>query len=212
MSETVKPLVALDVDGVLAAFIPRLFNIYNEKHGTSYSDEDVTCFEFYDCFPKHVAKELYELFNVPGFFADLDVIDGAKDMVEGLLTLGCEIELCTTPSSHPHPVTKQKVINADSVKDKVIWINKHFPKLGNNITLTRRKQMIQANYLIDDGYHNVEAWGESHADSGGIGLLIDQPWNRDSVLTDLSHSARLSLSEVPTFIEQRLNMSVRSTQ
>jgi 5'(3')-deoxyribonucleotidase len=204
---TKKPVVLLDMDGVIADFIAKLLRVYNERWGATFTSADVTHYEFYECFPKEVAKRLYDIFNEPGFFRDLPLVDGAKEMVEKMLTFGCEVELCTSPSSAPLVKTGHYALNANCAKDKVEWVHEHFPELGNNITMTRRKQLLQADFLVDDSHGNIEKWVAAHQGNGSVGILVAQPWNEQLSLSYPLSTRRVQLRDVPAAIEVQTNLA-----
>jgi len=59
-----------------------------------------------------------------------------------------------------------------TVPAKMEWLFMHYPYLSwDNVILTRKKQLIKADVLIDDGIHNLE---------GGkfFKILMDSPNNR----------------------------------
>jgi 5'(3')-deoxyribonucleotidase len=89
-------------------------------------------------------------------FADLDPMEGAKEGIAKIMDLGFEVFICTKiPSGNPLAAT-----------EKVEWINKHFPHLGDRIIITPDKGCVGrgCDVLVDDH----PEWANAHNFPGAI--------------------------------------------
>lgn len=117
-----KEIVFVDMDGVVADF-DKTATIWAERMG-------ITPQEFKD--NKH--------YRQPKFYAELELIPGAK---EGVMSLSefYDIRFLSAPSWG----------NPDSFTEKRIWIEKHFGEFAHKkMDLTFRKDLAMGHYLIDD--------------------------------------------------------------
>jgi 5'(3')-deoxyribonucleotidase len=101
----------------------------------------------------HAHHEMHEI----GFFEGLPPIEGAFSAVREILYMYPRQVFILT---QPVPNTFY------SYSEKVVWINKWFPELKDNIILTQNKELVSAKdrVLIDD---NEERWGIKWEDAGG---------------------------------------------
>jgi 5'-nucleotidase len=82
-----------------------------------------------------------DVMQMPGFYRDLEPVEGAVHALHEMLNLGIEVFLCSTPS----------LDNPTCASDKLAWLDEHF---GREITkrtiLTQDKTLVQGDVLIDD--------------------------------------------------------------
>lgn len=87
-----------------------------------------------------------EMFE-PGFFRNLEILDGAKEAINELLAnKNLEIYVGSKMTS--------KVTTCAS--EKMEWVKEHFPGLLRNMVLCCDKKLLRGDFLIDD---DVERWG-----------------------------------------------------
>lgn len=118
-----KPVVCLDMDGVLVDFnagIPREPDMINEVGVPWFSDP----------------HEMY----AKDFFANLPVLDPAINAVKRLLT---EYDIDLHIASKPIP-------NEFCASEKCLWVQKHLPDLIKKTHLLQDKALLNADFLIDD--------------------------------------------------------------
>lgn len=102
-----------------------------------FIDLDEVLADFSKAAPELGPAEMY----VPGFFADLDVVPGAKLAVRQLYRSGkFDIQILSVPVSD----------SPESYTEKARWVATHFPYLLNKINLTQDKGLFKGDYLIDD--------------------------------------------------------------
>lgn len=97
--------------------------------------------------------------NIHKFYRDLDVIPESQRVLKEL-SKDYEIIVVTDPYTRM------------SFKSKHDWLLEHFPFIpARNHVYTGNKGVIQADYLIDDGVHNLEVFK-------GTPILFNAPYNR----------------------------------
>lgn len=202
--------VALDMDGVIADFIGSLFKAYNARYGNRrpiLKPVDMTSFFFEDVFDPYTATILTDMMNEKGVFANILPYPGAFDTVYRIINNGCDVQIVTSP-----PMTMDnfhKSINPIAIVEKLEWIKRHIPILSSRVTFTNRKDLIRTDILIDDGIHNIREW--CHKNTGGIGFLIDRPWNVNCIIP--YNARRCNLFDVdkdPKFYEPRFHKNRKS--
>lgn len=158
--------ILIDMDSVVVDLCSKWFSTYNEEAGDDLRMENVASWDTH-LYIKGDPKHLYGILCRPGFYDSLPPLDGAVDAVTELAKAGHEIRFCTaTPS-------------ADAARSKMEWVDREFAHLNwrghKHVILTHEKHWIDANILIDDSPHNLEAFTRS---SGfGSALAIAYPYN-----------------------------------
>jgi 5'(3')-deoxyribonucleotidase len=163
----VKPIVYIDMDGVLADF----FGEVAREHDVSYWRE----IHRKDLGIDQIAKE-------PGFFADLPPMPNAGHLMKGSIQLSGKYSILSSPL----------LSNVeDSSKEKSEWLNKYLvahPPRAIIFDHEKYKFARQAdgtpNILIDDWDTNIKLW-ESN---GGIGILY-----KDKDYTEALRKLKLAL-------------------
>lgn len=80
-----KPVVALDLDEVLGAFLPALIRFHNDKYGTEYKLDDFFSYRFCDVWGgtnEETLDKIFEFFKTDYFLKDLKPIPGAHDVLQ----------------------------------------------------------------------------------------------------------------------------------
>jgi len=98
------------------------------------------------------------------WWANLEWLPGAKDMVCEIKRLGLEIYICSSTSWIPSSAT-----------GKLRWVARNIPSCET--FLCRHKHMLAApdRLLIDDAPHQVESFRKA----GGHAIYYPQPWNEE---------------------------------
>lgn len=102
------------------------------------------------------------------FWQGLDPIEGAVEGMRTLIEQGHDV-LIVTAVPKCAPV---------AYEGKMAWIRRHLPffDLENFITM-KRKDLVDADILIDDGEHNLDAFSSKDPDHHWA-IAFDRPWNR----------------------------------
>lgn len=152
--------ILLDVDGVLAQTSEKILRLYNEKYGQKVEINDLIFWTYEDC-PK-ITEKASDFFIQKGFFKDLDVFDGAQEMVRALLNQGHDIVIATAVFCHGY-------------KDRYDWLRNWFPEISEeNYVFTARKDLLVGDVILDDKVANLLNSNISYP------VLMDRPWNNPS--------------------------------
>jgi len=148
--ESAKPLVYLDMDGVLADF----FGDWSKISGVSHY-RDIG----------NVEQALQLVRDHPTFWIDLPLLPNARALVKTVIEKYGEYRICSTPLAG----------DGRSKPGKIAWINKHFADMPPaEVVLTHNKaERAQhngvASILVDDFGSNIDKWKAA----GGIGIKYE---------------------------------------
>ncbi|MDL5351201.1 hypothetical protein [Microbacterium sp. zg-YB36] len=142
MSTNLRILV--DMDGVIADW----HHAY-DRHVASYGARSVGI----PTFKQQVAWDLNEgrtddektiireVMTLPGFYAELSPIPGAKQALKALLKQGHDVRIVSAPY----------ISNPTCASDKMAWIAKHYgTHWAQRLILTTDKTFVRGDVLIDD--------------------------------------------------------------
>lgn len=163
--------ILVDQDEVLAQMVKKVLHRWNEENGTSFSRDHINAWHMEDVLGRHrdgtpadiiVDRWLAE----PGFFVDLEPIDGAVDGLNRLIDSKHDVVIVTS--------VPERYSNA--FDGKRIWMKRYFPNFSmKNFIACSRKDLVTADILIDDGSHNIGDWVQAHKEGA---ILFDAPWNQ----------------------------------
>ena len=161
--EDAKPIVYLDMDGVLADFFGGVEFLYGVEHWKELTNDKT----------KDLKKQVIDRITGTDFFAVLPkfpTADALIDMVKKFT--GGKFSINTSPLRGDHE---------NSAKYKKVWISNNIEQ-PDNIIVTGRKETYAKdkgtgtpNILIDDRPVNIQKWQAA----GGYGILYQA--NRDSL-------------------------------
>ena len=139
--------ILLDMDGVLAQFIPALIEEYNFLTNEHISEDEIKSFNVKDYVndPFLVGR----IKNATGFARNLKPYDGALDAVNFLVGAGHEILFVSCPTNCP-----------TSAHEKREWLNYYFSKLWQKAPLITTppgmKKHVRGDVLVDDDPKNLD--------------------------------------------------------
>lgn len=146
--------IILDCDDVLLDCNQYALNILNSAYHTKYTLEDITD---WGKLGTDIDRRLC-LFQDKRFVRDIPPIEGAEKFVEALMTKG-EVFICTS-------------VDVSCIGERISSIIKHFPMLPpENILIGARKDLLQGDVILDDGYHNLKNSNVKYP------VLFRRPWN-----------------------------------
>jgi 5'-nucleotidase len=163
-----KPIILIDMDGVLADFdrgclekmkelFPK-FIIMIDKSSMYHISEE------YALRDETFKKIMDSIIKSPGFYENLPLIENAQGILNSLEFDGYEVFICTSPPRE-----------TENINGKYIWIEKNFgPKWRKKIIMTHDKTLIHGDILIDDKPKITGAIEPSFTH-----ILFDQPYNRN---------------------------------
>lgn len=162
--------IILDCDDVLFQCNQSAVDRLNQMKGTKYSLEDV---ETWGKMGNELDERL-EFFKDPDFIRSLPIYPEAKEFVREL-SKRAEVFFATS-------------VEAACAGARVESMIKHFPEINpGNILIGTRKDILSADFLLDDGFHNICNAQVKYP------VLFRRPWNR-------SVSGRLTVSSYKEFL------------
>jgi 5'(3')-deoxyribonucleotidase len=147
-----RPLVYVDMDGVLADFFGQLARHHGQTHWKKVGGGGI----------------IVKTAAIPGFFRGLPKLDQADELVRGVKHIAGSYRILSSPlSGSPENAT-------NSAREKADWLREHFPgALAPADTIfdhEKYKYAVQSdgtpNILIDDYHYNIDKWNQH----GGIGI------------------------------------------
>lgn len=136
--------ILIDMDDVLEYLVDAICEWNNNKFGTSTKKEDVTDWNLCLAFPSLTKEQVYDCEFNNDFWKTVKPIDGADEALKKLISDGHEIFIV---SASYFETLRSKMENV---------LFKYYPFLDwQHVIITRNKQMIKGDVLIDDGPHNL---------------------------------------------------------
>ncbi|MGD6964476.1 5' nucleotidase, NT5C type [Fictibacillus phosphorivorans] len=153
-----KKTIAIDMDEVIADFQKKHLSLFNQEYNETLTFEDLKGTRLWNIRP-HLENEILAYVNDPGFFKDLEVMEGSQEVI---MELNNYYEIFITTAAMEHPT---------SFSAKYYWLKEHFSFLSDlNFVFCGKKSIINADYLIDDNPTHFEHFK-------GQGLLFTAPHN-----------------------------------
>lgn len=156
-----KKIIAIDMDDTLCWLMRALMEDHNRKfpeHELEY--EELVAFDESNFHPDY---DKFEYFDTPGTFLNLELMD--EYVVPEMKKLCEEYDVLIVTSSFPK-----------AVSDKWDWLQEHLPFIPHsNFCTFSRKDLIEADLLIDDAIHNVEKW----VAKGKPAIVPHHHWNEE---------------------------------
>lgn len=152
--------ILIDIDDTLIELLPAWCKWLNELYDFNVKLEEVTNWDISKFFPTLTPEEVFEPLYTDYFWKTVKPKDESVKYVKQLIDDGFNVYLCTS--------TDYK-----NVRPKFEYvIMKYFPFIcWRQIIVACRKQMIKADFLIDDGVHN-------HESGDYFKILMSAPHNR----------------------------------
>jgi 5'-nucleotidase len=151
--------IAVDMDEVIADSFSKHLSLYNQLTGGNITKEMVSSQGLGALIPRERRDEFNAIPYSDGFFADLQVMTGAK---EALSELSSDHEIFITSAAMEVPT---------SFADKFHWLGKNFPFITpNQIVFCGGKTIINADVLVDDRSRHFIGFR-------GTGILFTAPHN-----------------------------------
>lgn len=167
--------IAIDVDDVLADFLPTLLLFYNKQYGVNYEKNHFKSYHLWETWGgtrEEAIDKVFEFYDAEEF-NNIPVIPGAQHVVNELRQ-NHELVIVTA--------------RPEAIREKTeSWINRHFPKTFSTVHIanrfsksgpqTTKAEICEKNgidMLIDD---SLDYALQSVAPHRRI-LLFDNPWNQ----------------------------------
>lgn len=189
--ETRRPVIGVDIDGVLGDQIKAISPVVEARFGYPLLTEHVTTYS-HPIEDTHLGRLLWTAMDDPEFVRAMPVHAGAEMMLQELRQLG-EILIITARPAAADAVTRG-------------WLTEnslHFDRfmLGE----MAKKSVAGSDILIDDYSGNLAEYLDN---TEGNGVLVERPWNVNDLEPVAEHlsSGRLqiasSLAEVPKIVSR----------
>lgn len=160
VSKMKKYTILIDLDDtmidLLGCWVPEI----NKRYGTNVNPEKINDWNISQFFPTLSREQVFEPLFENDFWNNMKPKTGAIKYIKALKDDGHKVYICTNSN---YKTIKNKM-------DAVLF--KFFDYISwNDVIVTTHKQIISADFLIDDGVHNLV---------GGKykGILMDAPHNR----------------------------------
>ena len=150
----------IDVDGVLADFAGALLEEFPLELPENPSWDII---KLYD--PEQ-REAVYDRLADPLWWANLPVIDGAKEGIRYLRGLGHDLSYVTAPWDSCE----------GWVHARREWLNRHFDVPVEKVFPVKKKYLVPSNYLIDDKPDNISEYSRECPESKAY--LYDTPFNQ----------------------------------
>lgn len=145
--------VILDFDDVLNQCNATAIQEINRRYGTDYCLSDI---HEWGPVGTDLDKRIH-LFKDPDFMRSIPLQEGAVEFVSELMK-ECEVFIATG-------------VNLECAGVRVEEIIQNFPIPPENILIGQRKDILYADVILDDGYHNLKN------SNVRFPVLWDRPWN-----------------------------------
>lgn len=188
-----RPVIAVDVDGVLGDTHSAICPIVFDLHGVQLSPDDIVVYDFDVADGVKIGPIIWKAFDDEEFVGSMPVHTGATEMLTELAQLG-QVLIVTARPPHTTDWTHS-------------WLSAHSLVFDELLISTEGgKSSCGADILVDDYLGNVIEFLEN---TTGSAILLDRPWNRDrEVLAEALASGRTqvaaSLEAVPSLARQLL--------
>lgn len=149
-----KPIVILDCDDILYLSNEAALNIQNEKFGTKFTLEDISC---WGLLGNEVIDGRIQMFSDPEFVKNQPLYPGAQEFVEELSEIA-DIRFCTAVPPACMSVRAERIIN-------------DFNANPRQIIITADKSSVQGDYHLDDSAEHILNSSAKHP------VLFRRPWN-----------------------------------
>lgn len=137
--------VLIDLDDTMTHLTRAWCRWLNQEHGISVSENDISGWNISEYFPGLTPKQVFEPVHQDSFWQTVEPMFGAAEYIEKLINEGFDVYVCT--ASH-----------FDTIKSKFENVlGRYFPFVSwDQIIVTKNKQLVNGDILIDDGIHNLE--------------------------------------------------------
>lgn len=169
MTEPLKPILVLDVDGVLADFTGATLAFLERNYGI-YCDEPLKSWDFLD----HPALRPYRKaakghWTTPNFCADLQPLPGTVAAVQEMRRWA-RIRFATSPME----------TNPTWIRERNAWLALHFGAYEEDVRHTKKKSESPGHVFVDDKYENVVEYQGVHPTAlvylRTHSYNVDSPW------------------------------------
>ena len=144
MKQNKDTVILVDIDDTIENLCEVWCEILNERYGTSVHYTQVNEWDISKFFPELTAEQIYAPLHEEETWYRLRPLEGAQKYRKAMMDDGFQVFLCTTTDYR----------NIRPKFEAVVM--RYFPFIKwSQVIVASRKQMLRADYLIDDGVHNL---------------------------------------------------------
>lgn len=158
--------VLVDMDGVMCKW-QDMYDALLRKHYPHipvFPFDQVTRFKTQSFYADEYRAEIAEMMNMPGFYRDLEPMDGSVQALHTMKEAGIDVFLCTAPY----------VTHKTCASEKMEWVEQHLGSAWLNRTIiTSDKTLVRGDVLIDDKPNIKGAMTPTWKH-----IVFDAPYNR----------------------------------
>ena len=154
-------IIACDIDNVINNLQEAVINLFNERHGTTYTLDDFHDYNVENVLPVKEAIAMKEMFGESGIYDYVKPIVGSRDGLQKLINDGHQVYLVTdaVPKNY---------------NEKIEWVKHFFPFIDEaHIVAMKHKHLFKCDLMYEDNIHNLLAGVSYHR------VCMDYPWNRN---------------------------------
>lgn len=151
-------IVATDGDEILINLHFRWLELYRVDYKHELYPEHIDRWSIQDLVLPECGDKIFEYLEHPDLYKGATLVEGAKEAVETLRNQGHRV-VVVTASSHPD---KERLLYENGIIDK--------PHRSKDYVVTNSKDLIRADFLIDDYYLNLTSFQ-------GHRILLSRPHN-----------------------------------
>lgn len=142
-----KRSIAIDMDDTVADTLNRHIEWYEREFGICISRNEMVGKKIYDVVPSVHLDKVRSFPHHPDFFRDLDVIDGAVEVIQ---RLSQKYNIYFASAAMEYPA---------SFSAKYDWLRSNFPFINDmNFIFCGAKSFLNCDYLVDDSPRHIDAF------------------------------------------------------
>jgi len=155
-------IILVDMDDTATWLLPVWVEWLNNKYGLSVDWHDIKKWDMTIPFPTLTKEQVYEPLATEEIWDKVTPRDGAVECLTSLHKRGFEIYICTSTDYRNVKPKYERVIS------------KYFSFIDwKHVIVTSCKQLVYANFIIDDAPHNLINGIQRHK------ILMDMPHNEN---------------------------------
>lgn len=178
-----NPIVAMDVDEVCADLLSRWLALYNRDYGDELLPEDISEWDLTKFVKKECGKDIYKYLHRPNLYDHVQPMGGARSAIRNMRDMGARIVFVSS-------------CVGGTAQAKIDWLARwgFAPKAelesGEAFIATRDKNLVRADILFDDYFHNVQRFP-------GVSFMVRRTHNRNIYWPRRAHVATMDLALAP---------------
>lgn len=181
-----RPVVAVDVDCVVADFIGPVVDRINEVLHLGepvHAVDDVTAYNMYAALevPEWAQQMVNATIAAPGFCASLQLYPDAPWFVASLREVA-DVIAVTAPW------------DSDTwMRERERWLGEKLGFKRSEVVFTDKKHLLDVDAIVEDVHSTIVQFAAARR---GLPVLLDQPWNREDIPRNARRAMNLKHAEL----------------